>query len=61
MKRGFDVQILVDGEWRWAGVEPMPVTQRRARHIKARIALDPYWREQIRATKFRVVAVPEAA
>lgn len=54
----YDVQILVGDEWRWAGVEPTPTTQRAARHIKARIALDPYWREQIGATAFRVAPVP---
>lgn len=54
MSNGFDVQILVGGEWRWAGVEPIPSSQRDARHLKARMALHPYWREQIGATKFRV-------
>jgi hypothetical protein len=60
MKR-FDVQILVRGEWLWLGVAPTGLTQRAARHLKARAALHPYWRDVIGATKFRVVAVPEAA
>lgn len=56
---GFDVQILVGGEWRWAGVEPIPSTRRNARHLLARMALHPYWREQIGVTKFRVARVSE--
>jgi hypothetical protein len=57
----FDVQILVDGEWRWAGVEPLPMTRRAARHCKARMALHPYWRQQARARKFRVERITEGA
>ena len=57
MTKTHDVQILVRGEWRWAGVEPVPMTQRAARHCKARMALAPYWREVVGATKFRVARV----
>ena len=54
----FDVQILVDGVWSWAGVAPTGMSQRAARHLKTRMALQPYWREQIRVTKFRVARLP---
>lgn len=55
----FDVQILVDGEWQWACIAPVPMTRQLARHTKARMALHPYWREQVRARKFRVQRITE--
>ena len=58
MGKRYDVQILVHGEWLWAGVEPMPVRQRLARHLKTKMALNPYWRERVGATDYRVQEVP---
>lgn len=60
MKR-YDVQIRIRGEWQWMGVAPTGHTLRTARHIKAREALQSYWRDQIKVEKFRVREVSAEA
>lgn len=53
----YDIQLLIDGVWSWAGVEPMPMTLSKARHCRNRLALQTAWLASVRATRIRVAKI----
>ncbi len=55
----YDVQIKKNGEWMWAGVEPVGTKfYHSTRCQMVKMAKDPYWTNVIGATAFRVRTVP---
>jgi hypothetical protein len=59
MQMKYNVQIKVDGEWGWAGIDPMVApfdTYRKASYAMQRMSREPYWIS--RSTAMRVRAIP---
>lgn len=55
----YGIQIKVNGTWGWAGVEPGEgETYDRARSSALKMAKTVYWTDQVKATHFRVRAIP---
>lgn len=55
----YDVQIKVNGEWRWASVKPKGGPRYETqRQQMLKMARDPFWTNHVRATHFRVRLVP---
>lgn len=62
MKR-FDVQVKINGEWKWPGVEPRGLSREEARRLCRRMkgpSGEAFWRVYVKATAFRVQEVKGA-
>lgn len=57
MSKQYDVQILTADGWQWAGIEPKGLSMTAARNLRNKVAIHPYWREQIGVTKLRIRVV----